>query len=513
VPQQLRAKDILAAKKEEAREYGKNQRRAATVGCAGLSASGVGLLGYHHFEFLQPYLLDITGLGLLGAAAVIGKEVFGKKSTPAAKRGGWQLKLVPLHDEARYATAIAALHGTAGKDKDTASAGPLDEALAAAEKVQAEKAEEAKAERSAELLKEVAEELAAGAAPRRVRQRLAPRVFVIDFDTRPPARGGGDAQPPKAPPNMRAMLETLREQVGLLLHVASPYDEVVLRVTSPGGSVMDYGLAAALFGRLKAAGVRTTACVDLVAASGGYMLACTAHTIVAAPFAMVGSIGVIAGAPNVSKLLERGGVDYVQRTGGAHKRTINVFTPNTEEGLQKFEEEIGEIHRSFAAHVSAHRPQLAAAAGEAGGEGAGGASSTPGTVFTGETWLAEQAPQGLVDVLSTSDQYLRGRQLEAEVFLLEPAPAKKSPFDLGLLRLLTEAALEARAAAARLAGWGAALRGGDGGAAGGYASDASAAAAAVSQLHAETPWSRWSTKPLLRAPEGGALGSDANRFV
>ena len=220
----------------------------------------------------------------------------------------------------------------------------------------------------------------------------------------------------------------------------------------------------------------------------------------------------LLGAPNVSKLLERGGVDYVQRTGGAHKRTINVFTPNTEEGLQKFEEEIGEIHRSFAAHVSAHRPQLApaAAAGEEAGEVAGAEAGAPGTVFTGETWLAEQAPPGLVDVLSTSDQYLRGRQLEAEVFLLEPAPAKKSPFDLGLLRLLTEAALEARTAVARLAGWGAALRGDGGGAAGGHAIDASAAAAAISQLQgeAETPWSRWSSKPLLRAPESGALGSD-----
>ena len=303
VPPQLRAKDILTAKKEGAREYGKYQRHAATVGCASLSASGVGLLGYHHFEFLQPYLLDITGLGLLGAAAIVAKEVLGKKSTPAAKNGGWQYKLVPLHDEARYASAVAALSHTAGKEKSRS--GPLDEALAAAEKAQAEKAEEAKAERSAVLLKEVADELAAGAAPRRVRQRLAPRVFVIDFDTRGPARGGGDTQgPPKSPPNMRAMLETLREQVGLLLHVASPYDEVVLRVTSPGGSVMDYGLAAALFARLKAAGVRTTACVDLVAASGGYMLACTAHTIVAAPFAMVGSIGVIAGAPNASQRLD-----------------------------------------------------------------------------------------------------------------------------------------------------------------------------------------------------------------
>ena len=255
----LRAKDILVAKQEGAREYGKLQRGAATVGCVGLSASGMGVLGYQHLEFLQPYLLDFAGLGLVGAAAVIAKEVLGTKRAPETKRGGWQLKLVPLHDEARYATAVAALStvGSAG-GKGKGADGPLDEALATAEKAQAETLEAAKAERSAALLAEVQAELAAGAAPRRVRQRLAPRVFVIDFDTRPPARGGGDAQPPKAPPNMRAMLETLREQVGLLLHVASPYDEVVLRVTSPGGSVMDYGLAAALFARLKAAGVRAS---------------------------------------------------------------------------------------------------------------------------------------------------------------------------------------------------------------------------------------------------------------
>ena len=227
----------------------------------------------------------------------------------------------------------------------------LSKAEAAAEEV-------AKAERQAAkeaAMSRLQEQLAAGDEPRRLRQALSPRVFVIDFDTRPPARQGSG--PPRPAPSNRALLDDLRETVSLLLHVATPFDEVVLRVTSPGGPVTDYGLAAAQFGRLKAAGVKTTACVDLVAASGGYMIACAADKILAAPFSIVGSIGVVAGVPNVHRLLERGGVEYVQRTAGNFKRTINIFTPNTEEGLKKFDEELQLVHTAFMAHVGEHRKE------------------------------------------------------------------------------------------------------------------------------------------------------------
>merc|ERR1712190_271872 len=114
------------------------------------------------------------------------------------------------------------------------------------------------------------------------------------------------------------------------------YDEALLRLTSPGGQVATYGLAASQLQRLRDAGVRLTVCVDTIAASGGYMMACVADDIVAAPFALVGSIGVIAGVPNIHKILERNEVEFNQFTAGKCKTTLNVLTPNTEDGIAKF---------------------------------------------------------------------------------------------------------------------------------------------------------------------------------
>ena len=143
----LRAKEILATKNEAAR-YSQNQKRAAGVGCAALGAGGAGVLVYHHLDYLMPYMLDFAGLSLLGASAVIALEVFGskKKDAEEVRKGGWQLKLVPLHDEARFASAAAQLSPAAPTAKDKGGSG-LDEALAAAEKEHKEKQEQAKADR------------------------------------------------------------------------------------------------------------------------------------------------------------------------------------------------------------------------------------------------------------------------------------------------------------------------------------------------------------------------------
>jgi len=280
----------------------------------------------------------------------------------------------------------------------------------------------------------VKKELLAGASPRRVRQRLSPKVWVVDWDVRPAPVAAGS---PPRPPLMRDMLNTLRAQVSFLLATASPYDEVVVRITSPGGPVSDYGLAAAQLGRLRSAGLPTTACVDLVAASGGYMMACVADKLLAAPFAYVGSIGVVGGSPNVHKVLERAGVEVVQRTSGRFKRSLQQFEPNTPEGLQKYQEEIDAIHAAFKVHVSTNRPSLDIEA-----------------VATGESWLALHAlDQGLVDGLCTADAYLRTRSADAAVLLVRAKPPRRT----GLAALLSrgvEGAASAAAALAELAGAG-----------------------------------------------------------
>ncbi len=193
--------------------------------------------------------------------------------------------------------------------------------------------------------------------------------------------------------------EHFREEVSLLLQVASPTDEVVVRLSSPGGAVTHYGLASAQLTRLKNAGLKVTICVDVIAASGGYMMAAVADKIVASPFAFIGSIGVVAGIPNFHKILQKHDVDYYLFTSGKYKRTVTPFYEVTEEDKQKFQENIEEIHHAFKEHVALNRQSLDIE-----------------DVATGDYWLATQAKErGLVDEIMTSDEYLSSKIKEFDV--------------------------------------------------------------------------------------------------
>lgn len=212
---------------------------------------------------------------------------------------------------------------------------------------------------------------------------MAARVFVVDFK--------GDI--------MASAVEDLREEVTAIVSVAAPEDEVVLRLESPGGSVHGYGLAASQLDRLRARNVKLTVCVDRVAASGGYMMACVANNLVAAPFAIIGSIGVVAPLPNVHRALEKLGVDYEDVTAGKHKRPTSVLGPNTPEGIAKLREQLEETHALFKSFVKERRPALDVEA-----------------VGTGEYWYGAKAIElGLVDHLQTSDDYLLQSAARARV--------------------------------------------------------------------------------------------------
>jgi serine protease SohB len=225
------------------------------------------------------------------------------------------------------------------------------------------------------------------AAARKKAVRLERRVFVLDFH--------GDL--------MASAVESLRDEVTAIVGVAQPDDEVVLRLESGGGAAHSYGFAASQLARLGDAKVSLTVCIDRVAASGGYMMACVADKIVAAPFAIVGSIGVAAPLPNVHRLLERVGVDYENATAGRYKRTVSPFTKVDPQGREKFQDDIEELHKHFKAFVGQHRPAL-----------------DVDEVATGESWQAVRATElGLVDELMTSDDYLMRRLPEAELYELE----------------------------------------------------------------------------------------------
>ena len=222
----------------------------------------------------------------------------------------------------------------------------------------------------------------------KTRKKNNQKVYVLDFK--------GDMA--------ASAVESLREEITLILATAKAgRDRVVLRLESPGGMVHGYGLAAAQLVRLRDAGFNLTICVDKVAASGGYMMACIANEIVAAPFAVLGSIGVVAQVPNFNRLLKEHNVDFELYTAGQYKRTVTMFGENTEEGKAKFEEELQQTHVLFKHFVEKYRPQL-----------------NVEKVATGEHWYGQDAMDlNLVDKLQTSDEYLLSLLTQHDVYLIQ----------------------------------------------------------------------------------------------
>ena len=240
---------------------------------------------------------------------------------------------------------------------------------------QAEKAEKKAKKQEAKALKE---KLKNGE-----KETHKPCVYVLDF------KGDISASETTA----------LREEISAIINVAKADDEVLLRLESPGGVVHGYGLAASQLARLKPKGIKLTVAVDKVAASGGYMMACVADKIVSAPFAIIGSIGVVAQIPNIHRLLKKHDVDVDVMTAGEFKRTVTVLGENTEKGKQKFQQELEETHQLFKQFVSQNRPCI-----------------DIDKIATGEHWFGQQAIDlKLVDEISTSDDLILEKMKEKHV--------------------------------------------------------------------------------------------------
>ena len=210
------------------------------------------------------------------------------------------------------------------------------------------------------------------------------RMFVIDFK--------GDIQ--------ASEVNSLREEITAALSVAQEEDEVLVRLESPGGVVHGYGLAASQLQRVRSRGITLTVAVDKVAASGGYMMACIANQVLAAPFALLGSIGVVAQIPNFHRLLQKNDIDYEVLTAGEYKRTLTVFGENTDKAREKFVDDLEDVHALFKEFVKEHRPAVDIE-----------------EVATGEAWFGRRALEHrLVDELKTSDEYIIERCDEMDVF-------------------------------------------------------------------------------------------------
>ena len=266
----------------------------------------------------------------------------------------------------------------------------LDQSQQKAEekKLQKAKKKQAKADKKAQKAETEAE------------SKTQKRVFVLTFNG-----------------NLSASaVSHLREEVTAVLTQAKAEDEVLVKLESAGGMVHSYGLASSQLDRLRKAKIPLTVAVDKVAASGGYMMACVADRILAAPFAIVGSIGVVAQMPNFNKVLKKHDVDYELLTAGEHKRTLTMFGENTDKGREKFIEELEETHQLFKDYVSERRPQV-----------------DINKIATGEIWYGTKALEmALVDDIQTSDEYLVSCIQQAQVYEVAYVQKKKLHQRLGI---------------------------------------------------------------------------------
>lgn len=218
------------------------------------------------------------------------------------------------------------------------------------------------------------------------KKETKPTLYVLDFN--------GDVK--------ASQVEQLRDEITAILTTVKPEDEVLIRLDSPGGAVNGYGLAAAQLQRIRDRQIPLTVCIDKVAASGGYLMACVANQILAAPFAIIGSIGVVAQIPNFHRWLKKNDIDVELLTAGEYKRTLTIFGENTSSGRKKFQEDLEKIHLAFRDYVLSNRNQL-----------------DMEKVSTGEHWLASDAYQlRLVDKLITSDDYLLEKLKTHQAFKL-----------------------------------------------------------------------------------------------
>lgn len=254
----------------------------------------------------------------------------------------------------------------------------FDETSSAIKSVILSKGEQKKAEKELKAKKK---------AEKKSADHDKPKIFVLNFE--------GDIK--------ASAVENLREEITAILMVARKQDEVFVKLQSPGGMVNTYGLAASQLKRIRDHDIKLTVAVDQVAASGGYMMACVADHIIAAPFSIIGSIGVVAQMPNFNRLLKKHDIDYELVTAGEYKRTLTMFGENTDEGRSKFKEDIEDIHVLFKDFVSHQRPVVDIK-----------------KVSTGEYWFGTRALElDLVDELKTSDDYLLEKVKEAKLYKVE----------------------------------------------------------------------------------------------
>ena len=243
--------------------------------------------------------------------------------------------------------------------------------------------------------------------------------------------------------DMDTVVENLRDSVSFILAQYNDKKkrldmgeqiEIVVCIESPGGVVQDFGLAADQLKRLKEVGMARndlllTVCVDKIAASGGYMMACQASPgqLIAAPFSVIGSIGVLREVTNIHDVLEKYGVRPLLLKAGNAKVPLTQTTKVTEESIAIVQKNLDKVHEAFRELVSDARGESISENFE---------DVTNGDIFLGK----DAAELGLIDRVMTSDEYISekvqkgDRVLRLHKYDRSRAGLRLSPLDLLLLK-------------------------------------------------------------------------------
>lgn len=172
---------------------------------------------------------------------------------------------------------------------------------------------------------------------------------------------------------------------------------VALSINSPGGSPTQSHLIWRRIRELAQEKKRNViAFVEDAAASGGYMIACAADEIVADPYSIVGSIGVVGGSFGFDKLIAKVGIERRLYTSGEHKAMLDPFLPENAGDVERLKKLQQEIHEGFIALVKSRRGIKLKGPEDA--------------LFSGEYWTGNRALElGLIDGIGELRSTLRAR--------------------------------------------------------------------------------------------------------
>jgi signal peptide peptidase SppA len=173
---------------------------------------------------------------------------------------------------------------------------------------------------------------------------------------------------------------------------------IAISINSPGGSPVQSHLIYSHIRKLaKKNKKKVLVFAEDVAASGGYLIACAGDEIYANSSSIVGSIGVIYASFGLQELIKKAGIQRRVYTAGKNKSTLDPFTEEKQEDIERLKKIQLELHADFIKVVEDSRSSKLKK------------DNNP-DLFTGEFWSGSTAKKlGLIDEIGNADDVIKQR--------------------------------------------------------------------------------------------------------